>query len=453
MICSRCGKNNDDREYRFCVNCGAALAGNQHDATLILPDRDADSGSRLSPEPGRLGQIVDANYRLESVLGKGTTGTVYRATRLKFGDEVAVKLIDSANVADTDTAERFRAAAQTVVRLKHPGAVTLYDFGVAADGSMYLVTELVEGQSLRQIINEQKPMEIKLVAEINSQVCSALDEAHRIGIVHGDIKPDNIIVRTTSGGIHVKVLDFGVTKLRTLLRADPDEATLGNPRYFSPEELMGEALDGRSDVYSWGIVLYEMLSGVVPFNAPTATASIVQKVTQAAPLLRTVNPHISPAVEAVIMSALSKDRESRPRLASSLAQQLDRAVYGGQENQVTAVAPAPVSPSVVTQVRSAKPVAEIPGTIVASPVPAPERFATAQNDPSRSTQAVPAAKKRSRLPLVIAGLAVLIITVGVVAGIFIAPMFLAQSNGNKNAGNQNQGNGKTQTTPTPAPET
>lgn len=451
MICPRCGKNNDDREYRFCVNCGAPLSSSPNDATLVLPDRGPDNGARTPADRVRVGQVLDGNYRLDSVLGKGTTGTVYRATRLKFSDEVAVKLIEADGAADAAAGERFRGAAQLVVRLKHPGAVTLYDFGVTADGSMYLVTELVEGRTLREIINEQRALEIKLVAEINSQVCSALDEAHRLGIVHGDIKPDNVVVRTSAGGIHVKVLDFGVTKIRSLMLSDPEAVALGNPRYFSPEECMGEPLDGRSDIYSWGIVLYEMLSGTVPFSAPTPTAQIVQKVTQSAPPLRNVNPQISPAVEAVVMSSLNKEREARPRLASLLAQQLDRAVYGGQENQVTAVAPAPAPPSVVTQVRSANPAVEVPFAASGIAAAPSERFATAGSD-TRSTQAVPAAKKRSRSSWLIAGAAVLIIAIGVVAGIVVAPMFLSQGSGNKNGGDQNQGN-KNQTTPTPTPET
>ncbi len=271
-----------------------------------------------------IGSSIDERYRIDAVIGKGGMGTVYRATRLLIGDEVAIKILHISQVEDPQAAERFRREARAAARLKHPNAVSIYDFGVSSDGLQYLVMDLVEGKSLRSITKEQGPLSLPLVVEIVSQICSALDEAHRHHIVHRDIKPDNIILNSTPAGPRVKVLDFGIAKLRD------DSATnltqtgnvMGTPHYMSPEQCLGEELDGRADIYSLGIVVFEMLCGRVPFNSPISTAVVVQHVNQTPPSLRSFNPAISIAVEAVVFRALEKARDMRPATAGAFAREL-----------------------------------------------------------------------------------------------------------------------------------
>src|SRR5262249_52043961 len=227
--------------------------------------------------------------------------------------------------------ERFRREAQSAARLRHPNVVGIYDFGVAND-LVYLVMEMVEGESLGSIIKNKGPLTPTAAAEIISQVCAALDEAHKQNTIHRDIKPDNIIVNSKSGGLHVKGLDFGIAKLRDLSASASNltqtGAVMGTPHYMSPEQCLGEELDGRSDIYSVGIVAYEMLSGVLPFNSPTSAAVVVQQVTQPPPAIRSLNMSISPVVESVVLHALEKQRQARPSTASLFAQELAAAVSG-----------------------------------------------------------------------------------------------------------------------------
>jgi serine/threonine-protein kinase len=292
-----------------------------------------------------IGQFIDDRYRIDAVIGKGGMGTVYRATRLLIGDEVAIKVLHIGQ-EDPQAAERFRREAQAAARLKHPNAVSIYDFGVSKDGLQYLVMDLVEGKSLRTITKEQGPLSLSLVSEIASQVCAALDEAHRQHIVHRDIKPDNIVLNSTPAGVRVKVLDFGIAKLRD------DSATtltqtgnvMGTPHYMSPEQCLGEDLDSRADIYSFGIVVYEMLCGRVPFNSPISTAVVVQHVNQAPPSLRDFNAAIPAEVEAVVFRALEKAREMRPETAGAFARELKQVVSRSAETIVASQRHVPVPP-------------------------------------------------------------------------------------------------------------
>lgn len=318
MICPNCQTTNFETAHR-CANCGTALSARwASPEAATVTDR---GGDRL------LGSTIAGRYRIEAKLGSGGMGAVYRATRTAIGDEVAVKILH-AEQNDPKAAERFRREAQAAAKLKHPNAVTIHDFGITDDGLEYLVMEYVEGQSLRRLIREHGALDPATALTIITQVCAALDEAHGHQIIHRDIKPDNIVVRTTGTGLVVKVLDFGIAKLRDDVASHLTQtgSVLGTPHYMSPEQCLGEAIDGRADIYSLGIVLYEMLSGRVPFDASISTAIVIQHVNQAPPSLCAIKPNLPRQIEAVVFHALEKAPSARPAPAGLFAQEFSTAV-------------------------------------------------------------------------------------------------------------------------------
>jgi serine/threonine protein kinase len=278
------------------------------------------------------GTILDGKLRLEEKIGEGGFGAVFRATHLGLNRRVAVKVLRPSAANDTPEAvERFRVEGISAGRLDHPNAVSVLDFGVASAGTPYLVMELLRGETLRSEMKRHGALPVGRCAEIIRPVCAVLAEAHALGIVHRDVKPSNVFLHQSRNGEVVKVVDFGVAKLfgdgaDVLL----DEETLtagfvGTPEYASPERVENAPYDGRSDVYSVGIMLYEMLCGRVPFQraggGPYAVA--LMHVRREVPLPREVNPSIPEAVERVVLLALRKAPSERPtalQFADQLAQ-------------------------------------------------------------------------------------------------------------------------------------
>ncbi|MEK6300517.1 MAG: serine/threonine-protein kinase [Acidobacteriota bacterium] len=286
-----------------------------------------------------IGRVIEGRYRVDAKLGKGGMGVVYRATRLQIDDAVAIKILRAELLADPQSLERFRREAKAAARLKHPNVVTIHDFGITHDHIAYLVMELVDGENLRELIDRQGSLSQADAVEITCQICAALDEAHRLGIVHRDLKPDNIVLGRFTGALRVKVLDFGIAKLRDLTLGSgsltESGMVLGTPRYMSPEQCLGEEIDGRSDIYSLGIVLYEMLAGAAPFNSPSFGALIMQHVNHTPQPLRAIKTTIAPAIEVVVAGALEKRREARPQSAIAFSTQLKAALSG--ENAVSTI--------------------------------------------------------------------------------------------------------------------
>lgn len=324
MICSKCGRDNN-AGYSFCAACGAALGGIQ---TPKAPD-DSDGWS-FSPSARAerlIGRLVENKYRLDSILGTGGMGTVFCAMRVKLGDRVAIKILHPELTRDAEAAERFYREAQMAARVKHPNAINIFDVGVTDDDLHFIVMDFFDGDSLRQIIKRQDAPDLKFIATVAAQICSALDEAHRQGITHRDVKPDNVLVAQVFGRIQIKVLDFGIAKLldKSASNLTMTGSVMGTPQYMSPEQCMGDELDHRADIYSVGVMLYEMLCGRVPFNAANPNTIAVQHVQKAPPPMLECSV-VTPEIERVVMRALEKNPDRRQQTAGNLAYELDLAV-------------------------------------------------------------------------------------------------------------------------------
>jgi len=339
MFCPKCGNQNLDTS-KFCRKCGKPL-----------PQRVEPPGqAQMRPAGFRsvysfVGQVIEGKYRIDEQLGTGGMGDVYRATRVLIGDTVAIKILHPHLARDPQAAERFRREAVMATKLHHRNVVGIYDVGIWAPHNIpYILMEMAEGYTLRQIIQTYKLLPLDFAVTVTTQVCSALEEAHNLGIVHRDIKPENIIANQTTAGWHIKVLDFGIAKLynQADIGLTQDGNAMGTPQYMSPEQCMGENLDARSDVYSVGIVLYEMLTGTVPFKSPTASAIAIHHVQTTPQAPRLINDEIHPQVEGVVLKSIWKQREHRQQRASQLAQELIQAATVAFKTGFNAVPTAPI---------------------------------------------------------------------------------------------------------------
>lgn len=280
------------------------------------------------------GLVIEDKYRLEEQIGSGNFGTVFRATHLAFDEPVALKVL-KASVDETDQEDlrRFRQEGSSTMRLRHPHAVTIMDFLITGSLAI-LVMEMLDGESLDQALKNENRMSPTRTLEIALPICEVLAEADNLGIVHRDIKPANIFLNRTRRGEEIKVLDFGIAKIVDesvgAKNLTLDEGILGTPAYMSPERLHGHGYDGRADVYSLGIVIYQMLTGHLPFSVRgnDAMAMAVQHLTADPISLRHYLPDIPVQLEAVVMRTLKKDPAQRPT-AAELALQLVEAMESG----------------------------------------------------------------------------------------------------------------------------
>ena len=266
-----------------------------------------------------IGATFGGKYRIIEKLGSGGMGGVYKAEHQLMNRLVAVKVLRSNLLHDEILLKRFHHEAKSASQISHPNAVTLFDYGVD-NGVPYLVMEYIEGRTLKLLISEERPVPVVRTAGVLRQICAALHEAHKNGLVHRDIKPDNFMVRR---GEHnediVKVLDFGVSKSVGIADLGGDSnltqagTIIGTPQYISPEQCQGKDLDTRCDIYSLGAVIYEMLSGEPPLVAPTVLELLVKVLHHQPVPIRKLKPELNlpDAVDKVVLKALEKDRDKR----------------------------------------------------------------------------------------------------------------------------------------------
>jgi len=293
-------------------------------ARPIRPGRDpgeGDEGAEL------LGRVVAGRYRIERLLGRGGMGRVFAARQLDLERPVALKVLHDHLARDPRQVRRFRREAQVTSQLVHPACVTLHDFG-EWEGHLYLAMELLQGESLAERLQQGEALPTTRALEVALQVCQALDFAHQAGVLHRDVKPGNVVLTRGPGGqVQAKVLDFG---LALLLGEERDQrltgegVVMGTPAYMSPEQVQGLALDGRSDLYSLGVLLYEMLVGQLPFQGTTVSYLVQVLYLEPEPLAsRSAGISIPAGVEALVMQCLAKRADDRPASAAEVVQRLE----------------------------------------------------------------------------------------------------------------------------------
>ena len=270
-----------------------------------------------------VGQTLSDKYLIEEELGRGGMCTVYKATHVFMGKSVAIKVLRPQLAEDSKIVERFEQEAQAASRILNPHAINVMDFGVTQHGSPFMVMDYIQGETLCDVLKKYGALTVTRAAGILQQVATALDAAHAQGVIHRDIKPENIILSEYDGRDWATVLDFGIAKLREDVNQKPnltaENLIIGTPKYMSPEQAENKTVDFRTDIYSLGVVLYEMLPGEAPFGGDSSTRFLIKHICETPPYLREKRPDISPEVEVVVMRALLKDPEQRQQSALELS--------------------------------------------------------------------------------------------------------------------------------------
>jgi serine/threonine-protein kinase len=277
-----------------------------------------------------LGKVVDGRYRVLDVIGRGGMGVVYRVEHLRMGKIAAMKVLHRELTNNREAVERFEREAAAVSRLHHPHTVQVFDFG-QAQGALYLIMEYVRGQDLAHIINRDGGMPWARAAPILAQICGALQEAHELGIVHRDLKPENVLIgRTTGGRDFAKVLDFGLAKLdsRQLPTSSSErQEIIGTPYFMSPEQIRGDEVDARSDLYSFGALMFNVLTGQNLYTAASAVGVLTKHLTAEpdAPSQRAPKMGIDPRIDHLCRKALAREPAQRWQSAAELGAEIEEA--------------------------------------------------------------------------------------------------------------------------------
>src|SRR5688500_12664287 len=275
-------------------------------------------------------QVLGERYEIGGVLGRGGMAEVHRGRDLRLGREVAVKVLRQDLARDPSFQVRFRREAQAAASLNHPAIVAVYDTGedrTATGATPYIVMEYVEGDTLRDVLRREGPLPPERAMALAADICGALDFSHRNGIVHRDVKPGNVMI-TPQGT--VKVMDFGIARAVSDSAATMTStaAVIGTAQYLSPEQARGEGVDARSDVYSMGCMLYELVTGAPPFTGDSPVSVAYQHVREDPRLPSSINPRIPAELDAILLKAMSKNPANRYQSAADMRSDLLRALAG-----------------------------------------------------------------------------------------------------------------------------
>jgi serine/threonine-protein kinase len=320
-----------------CPKCGAQY----EDAITLCP---ADGEALERDDDPLIGQTLAGKYRIEERIGLGGMGAVYRATHIMMDKAVAIKVLRPSLAADEKLVARFSREARAASRITHPHAITVTDFGEAENGLVFLVMEYLRGQTLREVIESEGPLPLLRVLEIIRQVSGALDAAHAQGIVHRDLKSDNIMLESVNGQDWAKVLDFGIAKVQETAGETPTltatNLIIGTPQYMAPEQCSKSVpIDARTDIYSLGVILFEMLTGHVPFASDSPTATMLLHVQEPVPSVLKERKDLPPAIDQVVARAMAKRPADRYQSAGELAEALFIAVTEDPAMAAGAVSP------------------------------------------------------------------------------------------------------------------